>query len=59
MREALAPSAEQVAWAARTCAAWEAARERGEGVLALEGQMVDAPVARRAQAILRRSGASG
>ncbi|MFC9765454.1 HpcH/HpaI aldolase/citrate lyase family protein [Rhodococcus jostii] len=51
IREAYAPSDEDVDWATRVLAA--VADERG--VFAFEGKMVDAPVLRHAEAILRRS----
>ncbi len=47
------PTAEAVAQAARIVAALEAARTAGQGVAAVEGQMVDAPVAERARRVLR------
>lgn len=52
VRDAYRPAAEQIAWAQRVLAA--AGSERG--VFAFEGQMVDAPVLRHAEAILRRAG---
>ncbi|QBJ95563.1 CoA ester lyase [Rhodococcus sp. ABRD24] len=52
IRRAYAPTAEQSGWAERVLAA--ASRERG--VFAFEGRMVDAPVLRHAEEILRRSG---
>ncbi|MDF3303948.1 HpcH/HpaI aldolase/citrate lyase family protein [Rhodococcus sp. T2V] len=51
IREAYAPSREDVDWATRVLAA--VADQRG--VFAFEGKMVDAPVLRHAEAILRRS----
>ncbi|MBS9533451.1 CoA ester lyase [Mycobacterium sp. M1] len=51
VRDAYRPAAEQVDWAQRVLAT--AATERG--VFAFEGQMVDAPVLRHAEAILRRA----
>ncbi|WP_026927789.1 HpcH/HpaI aldolase/citrate lyase family protein [Granulicoccus phenolivorans] len=50
VREAYAPSDEQVAWAKKVLAA----AEGNAGVFQLDGQMVDAPVFRQAEAILRR-----
>jgi citrate lyase subunit beta/citryl-CoA lyase len=52
VREAYRPDNGQIAWARRVLAA--AATERG--VFAFEGQMVDSPVLRHAEAILRRAG---
>jgi citrate lyase subunit beta / citryl-CoA lyase len=49
---AFAPSADDVAWAERTDAAYRKALAAGRGVTAIDGLMVDAPVARRAQEIL-------
>ncbi|MDN3221144.1 HpcH/HpaI aldolase/citrate lyase family protein [Pseudomonas nunensis] len=51
IHQALKPSLEEVHWAQRII---EAARS-GEGVFVLDGQMVDAPVIGRAQAILDRA----
>jgi len=51
IREAYAPTAEQVAWATRVLDA--AAGE--EGVFRFEGGMVDGPVLRHAAAVVRRS----
>lgn len=51
VRDAYRPAADRVAWARRVLAA--AATERG--VFAFEGQMVDSPVLRHAEAILRRA----
>lgn len=50
VREAYAPSAEQVAWARRVLDA----AQRNPGVFELEGRMIDAPVFRQAEATLRR-----
>ncbi len=52
VRNAYRPTDEQIDWARRVLAA--AASERG--VFAFEGQMVDSPVLRQAEAILRRTG---
>lgn len=51
VRDAYRPEAEKVDWARRVLAA--AQNERG--VFAFEGQMVDSPVLRHAEAILRRA----
>ncbi|MGW4019046.1 HpcH/HpaI aldolase/citrate lyase family protein [Rhodococcus ruber] len=51
IRSAYAPSAEDVAWARRVLAAVPEER----GVFRFEGRMVDAPVLRHAEQILRRS----
>ncbi|WP_261568170.1 HpcH/HpaI aldolase/citrate lyase family protein [Frankia gtarii] len=50
VRAAFAPSADEVAWAHRVLAA---AGEAGVGVFAFEGRMVDAPVLRHAEHLLR------
>ncbi|BBH46563.1 HpcH/HpaI aldolase/citrate lyase family protein [Pseudomonas sp. KU43P] len=50
---ALAPSADELAWARKVMAASEAAN--GAGAFQLEGQMVDAPVVLRAQRLLARA----
>lgn len=50
VRTAFAPSADEVAWARRVLAA---AREAGVGVFAFEGRMVDAPILRHAELLLR------
>lgn len=52
VREAYAPSADDVEWARRLLAA--AGKERG--VFTFEGKMVDAPVFRHAEQIVRRAG---
>lgn len=52
IRTAYTPTAQQLGWAERILAA--ATRERG--VFALDGQMVDGPVLRHAEEIVRRSG---
>jgi citrate lyase subunit beta/citryl-CoA lyase len=54
-RRIFSPSPEALAWAARVTAAFEAARERGSGVAAVDGRMIDAPVARRAYATLAKA----
>jgi (S)-citramalyl-CoA lyase len=51
IHQALKPSNEELQWAQRIM---EAARS-GDGVFVLDGQMVDAPVIGRAQAILMRA----
>ena len=52
IRRAYAPTSEQLGWAERVLAA--ASRERG--VFTFDGRMVDAPVLRHAEAIVRRAG---
>jgi citrate lyase subunit beta/citryl-CoA lyase len=53
IREAYRPSPEQVAWARRVCDG--AADNAGDaGAFAVDGQMVDAPLLRQAELLLRR-----
>jgi citrate lyase subunit beta/citryl-CoA lyase len=52
VHRAFAPSQEEVAYARRVLEAFEAAEGRGEGVIALDGQMIDAPVVARAREVL-------
>ena len=49
---ALAPSEEEVAYARRVLEAFESAKARGQGVIALDGTMIDSPVVARAREIL-------
>lgn len=51
VREAFQPSTADAAWAERVV---QESAGRGEAVFQLDGQMIDAPVIRRAEAILRR-----
>ena len=51
IREAFAPTAEEIAWAKRVLAAAETER----GVFAFEGRMVDSPVLRHAEQIVLRA----
>lgn len=53
VRDAYRPSAERIAWAQDVLAE---ARVQGRGVFAFRGGMVDAPVLRQAEAIMRRAG---
>jgi citrate lyase subunit beta/citryl-CoA lyase len=48
VRSALAPSAEELAWAQRILQAWEVS---GTGAFQLDGKMVDRPVVLKAQRI--------
>jgi citrate lyase subunit beta/citryl-CoA lyase len=48
----LAPRVEQVEWARRVIAAYSSAAEVDSGVVSLDGQMIDEPMARRARAVL-------
>ena len=49
---AFQPPDEELAWARLVVDAYIAARERGEAAIAVDGEMVDEPVARRARALL-------
>ncbi|SDI98829.1 (S)-citramalyl-CoA lyase [Pseudomonas flavescens] len=55
VHRALAPSAEELAWARRVLQAGAG----GDGVFVVDGQMVDAPVVGRARRIAERAGAAG
>jgi citrate lyase subunit beta/citryl-CoA lyase len=52
VHHAFLPSEEEVAHAFRVLQAFEAAEGVGEGVIALDGQMIDAPVVARAREVL-------
>ncbi|HLT18698.1 MAG TPA: CoA ester lyase [Thermomicrobiales bacterium] len=54
IREAFRPSDEELERARRIVAEYDAAVARGEGAVAVDGQMIDPPVAERFRAILRR-----
>lgn len=54
VRKAYRPSDEKLAWARRVLVAARSER----GVFAFEGQMVDSPVLRHAEMMLRRAGES-
>lgn len=54
VRDAYRPSAERLAWA-RAVLAEDASRGRG-GVFSFDGQMIDAPLLRQAEAVIRRAG---
>ena len=56
VHRAFAPSAEEVAQARRVLEAFAAAEARGDGVLALDGQMIDSPVVARAREVLALAG---
>lgn len=55
VHQALAPSEAEVAFARRVVEAFETVGERGDGVIAVDGQMVDAPVVARARELLLRA----
>lgn len=50
---ALAPSADEVAWATRVLAAWD---EADSGAVAVDGKMIDKPVIDRARRVLAAAG---
>ena len=51
------PTDEEVSHARRVVEALDAALQRGDGAVALDGRMVDAPVAARARQVLLRRAA--
>jgi len=52
VHDAFAPAAAEIEQAVRIVRAWEEARERGEGVVALGSKMIDPPVVARAERIV-------
>lgn len=50
------PSEEEIAWARRVLSAFEEAEAAGQGVVQVDGKMVDYPVADRARRILSQAG---
>ena len=52
VHQAFAPTAQDVAHAEQVVAAYEAALAAGQGVFALNGKMIDAPVVARARKVL-------
>jgi citrate lyase subunit beta / citryl-CoA lyase len=60
IRDAFAPTADEVAWARTVVDAYEQALREGIGAIRLaDGTFVDVPVAERARGILRDSGGNG
>ena len=61
IHRAFAPAEHEVAWATEVVNAFEEAKTRGSGVVAVRGKMVDEPVVLQARRILRQrdAGASG
>lgn len=57
LNAAFSPGPDEVVWAQRVCAAFEAAAREGRGAVALDGRMIDAPVAARAETLLARHNA--
>lgn len=54
LNAAFSPDAAELQWAERACAAFADAEAAGRGAVALDGRMIDAPVAARARALLSR-----
>jgi citrate lyase beta subunit len=52
VNRAFAPSEREVAWARRVVEAFDDSVDRGEGVLAVNGEMIDLPVVERARRVL-------
>jgi len=52
VHQAWAPSAAEIEWARRVLASFDEATARGDGVVALDGKMIDAPVVARARELL-------
>lgn len=59
LHNAYAPSQADVEHAHRVLAAAKEAEEKGLGVIALNGKMIDAPIINRARSVLERAKASG
>ncbi len=57
--EAFAPTAGEVDYARRLLAAYEAAEARGQATIDFEGRMVDGPLVKASQAVLRAAERSG
>lgn len=55
IHEAFTPTVDEIEGARRIVEAYDAAVARGEGAIAVDGQMVDPPVAERARGILSRA----
>ncbi|GBD30138.1 L-malyl-CoA/beta-methylmalyl-CoA lyase [bacterium HR32] len=55
VHEVFSPTPEEVAWARRVVAAYEAAQAEGRGAITVDGKMVDAASLRMAHATLARS----
>ena len=56
VNEVFGPTPDELARARSIVAAYDAARDRGEAAVTVEGSFVDAPVAERARKLLQRSG---
>jgi citrate lyase subunit beta/citryl-CoA lyase len=55
LNSGFSPSAEQIAKAKEIVEAYERAEQEGRGAIAVDGRMVDVPVAERARRVLRRA----
>lgn len=53
------PSEQEVEWAVRVCIADAKADQQGRGAWTLDGKMIDVPVVRKAQAIVKKAEACG
>ncbi|MFM2486357.1 citrate (pro-3S)-lyase subunit beta [Celerinatantimonas yamalensis] len=59
LHNAYAPSQEDVDYAHRVITAARQAEDKGLGVIALNGKMIDAPIINRAHSVIERANASG
>jgi citrate lyase subunit beta/citryl-CoA lyase len=58
INEAFTPDSERIEWAKRVLAAREEARTEGQGVFAVDGEMIDAPLVAQAERIRERARAA-
>ena len=56
MNEVFSPTEAEVAQARRVVEAFDDGVRRGLGAVALDGEMLDAPIVERARRVLRRTG---
>ncbi|MBI5166325.1 MAG: CoA ester lyase [candidate division NC10 bacterium] len=59
IHEAFTPTEEEVSQAQQVLAAFKEARKKGQGVLVLEGKMVDEPIVKQASRVLARARRAG
>ena len=59
VQEAFSPRDEEIDYARRLIAAFEAAQKEGSGAIAFEGKMIDLPLIKAAQNVLERARAAG
>jgi len=59
VQEAFSPRDEEIDYARRLIAAFEAAQKEGSGAIAFEGKMIDLPLVKAAQNVLERARAAG